>query len=551
MKQLVALTIVANYFQLIEQSAKFHRLIAQLESRSCSLSGDLQTDYRRQVVDLYISCNEWNQALRVANENGDQELSRIILFKLAQQNELESDFPAAIINFEKSGTLEHNIARVLIKRHLNFAYSELQTYCSGQKTLRKFFIEYSIECDKLSDLHLNENETQIYDPVTQMRVIFEKFSAEEAENIIIKPLSSGIKEFIFDLSGDKWLNKRKLDSMMSMGMGFSSTRLQLSLLAHYYQRSGCAKKASSVFLLLNQEEAALNLLPKNLDSNTSLRTIFNLSTKSQLSLKAIDYFLYTDKKAKSKNKSHDTKALFDSCLKLGLINEALLAFAADSYKDQKMLFTAISSLENALEDKYNSGIYDINPFISNLTLRLLKDFLQGDQIIATHVITIIVLCLTAILHKINLSSLESADLFIGKSELMFINLSEYLKCSNFDASSELVRATNKLITMVKGKLEALSGSDVVRKVFKQLVECTADRCMIEGQHKSAAMLYSQLEDNVSAVKALMRLGDADLVMNFSVLVRDITVNRITINYLKHLKVDPSVLEDFVARSKIS
>lgn len=553
---LLTFVYIASHFQMTEHVSKFLDLLRRAQQKI-----DLDLDKQKELSYLYINSNQWDEAFRwsdtISHDDNEELLNQQVLsYKLAIQYEIDEEYSQALVYFEKSTTIENNLPRVIIKQFNKSALHELKKYCTSHENLHKFLNDYSSYCDILNtDLHSLHDDTS---HLTSLKIMSLKLEAKEIEKRILLSVPNQMRDFILDTSCDKWLNKQKLESMLSMGAILSSSlyRVQIAALASSYYNVNCIRKASSIYLLLNQHELASNMVAQDLETCSGMQLITQFTQPSRLLAHTIDFF-HRKQSSKSKNKStyiksKSSRAIFHACLKLGLINEALIAFAQDPHKDEKVLSTAINLIESSIEERYTRSLDNINPILPKQTFKILSILLQErDKIIATHVINIIILSLTITLYKFNTNSIEHTQIFIPHLEIMFSNLSDYFQTSKFHASNGLIRAMNNLITVVKDKLDALSDSDIIRNAFKQIVDSTANRCMIESQYKSAAMLYSKLEDNVSAVKALMRLGEIDIVINYSLLVRDLTVNRITINYLKHLKVDLSVIEDFITRTKVS
>lgn len=251
-------------------------------------------------------------------------------------------------------------------------------------------------------------------------------------------------------------------------------------------------------------------------------------------------------------KTPNRRILVTHFLKLGLIDELLQLFLRTSHSTGKEIITSIEYFEQLIDNKFYDTLETINPKLKLTTLELVLETLHEelDKDLTINIVCVVFFATNIFLLKLDTSNERLLTSSMPSLELLFTYLAKYLKELPLRASDVLVRATNNLVISVKDKLDALADNATIRENFKTIVETVAEQCLIESRYKGAAMLYSQIEDNVNAIKSLMRAGDVDTVVDFALLVRDITVNRITINYLKHLKVDVKKIEDFITRSKI-
>lgn len=252
-----------------------------------------------------------------------------------------------------------------------------------------------------------------------------------------------------------------------------------------------------------------------------------------------------------KQKIPDRHSLLMKFLKLGLLDELIQLLAQAPSSGDEGIARSLEHIEKLIENRYFNTLDAVNPVLKKITLDLISRSLQDedDKDLTMSVITAVIFTITIFLIKLDASDVDMIDRAMPDLEIAFEYLAKYLNTLTFTASDTLVRATNFLVVEIKSKLDILADNELVRDSFKTLIETVAGRCLIESRYKSAAMLYSQIEDNLNAVKALMRAGDVDTVINFALLLRDINVDRITINYLKHLKVDIKIIEEFVARTK--
>lgn len=117
----------------------------------------------------------------------------------------------------------------------------------------------------------------------------------------------------------------------------------------------------------------------------------------------------------------------------------------------------------------------------------------------------------------------------------------------FAASDLLIKSSSLLLKTAKLNFDQIQSSDIARDCLRDLVQLVADQCMMDGRYKQAAALHNQIEDHRSALKALMRVGDVDVVIEYAYLIQDVTIHRITLNYLRHIRAPPELIEDFESR----
>lgn len=559
---LIALHYVASYFN-VEQDLK-HKIAAKLRDFN-KLTTSL--DHER-LVELHVECGQWNSAFVLIDDDLNPQIRAIrkrnLSNRLALHAELEEEFERALINYEQAGGQLENGARLILKQFMNTAYRELRNYCSKNNTrLANFWNQYNLMAfgDQIS-LPNSTNlsvSSGVDCAITFYRCGRTKSGTRLFKETILSTIEEEIKTFVADSSANKWFKRRKIESAILAAASLSpSSRSKLAELSRRYDQSNLIFTASGIYVCINQVEAFLSSSLKFLDQLDCLELACQFKSPETILNNMMEYLSRGKKKTNANKKTkkkdgnliRENEVLSKACIELGLIDEAFQIFSCDGFKDEQIIIYAMEYLETQIK----TGSYNnVDPELREVSLSLIRDSLIGNQILATNVITTVILCITILLHKLDTNNNimeESLNLFLPKLEVMFEKLSEFFEQATFNTSDIMIRSTNNLVTLVKDKLDFLSDSDIVKKGFRQLVETTAGRCMIEGQYKSAAMLYSHIEDNVNAVKSLMRTGDVTIVMNFSLLVRDITVNKITINYLRHLNVEPKVIEDFIARSSL-
>lgn len=266
----------------------------------------------------------------------------------------------------------------------------------------------------------------------------------------------------------------------------------------------------------------------------------------------------------NKNLKRDKTYLFHTYLSAGLFDEAIQELATSSLNLEAMdLGKGVDFVETICRKNQNDTLERIDPYLKVKTLKALKAFTIENQGNVTLVITLLIYIVSLMLLK-----LESAKEVDGETadhrpggrnfatqssklhllEVSFQYLATYLKDFNYKTSDSLFASISFLTSSLKVKLDILDDNDVIKDSFVLVVQSTANKFMIYGQYRSAAKLYSSIDDNTNAARALMRLGDINVVVSFALMVCDVAVNRITVNYLKHLKVSQDTIEDFLNKS---
>lgn len=534
--KLLALYYVASYFGM---STTFETRLTQIWSSA----------QQEHLLELFINSGRWTSAIDFIDSSSmrpqEKELKkRLIYRKLALHLELEGNYPEALENYERSGGPRGDVLRVLLKQHKNLAFGKLRSCClpSGGSS-RSFWFDFLLSSGgRLSASEKNELRC---DYRLSLASSFRDF-----EKSILAEIPEKVKSFFKDTDPSKWADRRRIDYIISYGASLNSdTRLQLAHLASRYQETNSISKACNLYLCLDQLAALFYLSPRLMDRASSLKLVYHYGDAIQLASSLISFERNAanndhSSRAEETRRSKESALLFVSYMRLGLIDEALNMIAAGWTEDEAAIVKGIEHLEGSVEKRFACSLDDIDPVIEGATLvRVLNT--RKRQVFLTHVITIVILAITVLLNKME----NNPNKAMKRLESMFSLASECFVGPNFATSDALIRSMGVLVEAVKDKLDLLADYDAIRDAFRQMVLATADRCMIEGRYKSAAMLYNHIEDYKSAVKSLMRMGDLEVVINYSLLVRDITVNRITINYLKHLNADQAIIKDFIARSQ--
>lgn len=509
-----------------------------------------------QHVDLLIDSGNWDKAyelidLRFQDSRQNELNKQLISFRFALQSEIDENYDDALSYYEKSVSSFLHSVRVIIKQCSNVAYDEVKKYCLADVSLRTFWSDYSFICGNVEDAIRSCN----YSVASLIRVSLLSSRLDDSIEKALRSVPGVMQEFLADSKQEKWLNKRKLEEMISVGSSLSAeSKAGLAELASHFHHANDIYRASSIYLCLNQLDLANYLATRFLDKINIIK--FSSHFKSTEDLLAMNLFEYLNRSTQKdedivQSKRKDSDALFIAYIRLGLIDEALQTLSMTDLKDEISISQALMYFKNIVQDRKTNNQYldNIDPELSDATLITVQRSLTNNQLLSTHVITIVIFSIAIFLLKLDSTDCDNLGCLIPKLETMFYHLSNYIDNLNFHTSDSLLASTAAVVVAVKEKLDAVSDSDIIREGFRSLVETIAGRCLMESRYKSAASLYSQIEDNVNAIKALMRTGDMDLVVNYSLSVRDITVNRITINYLKHLNADSAIIEDFITRSK--
>lgn len=549
--KLFTLSYVAEHFHL--DAPKIKEQLLNLNHKECDTIYDLKS-----LVNLYIESNEWKKASEFTdNSKHGKSLNRLICSKLGQQYEAMENFYEALVNYETSETQLENSVRVIIKEFLDSSRAKLREYCLTNDSLKKFWNDFSLFCSQKEPQNCRAPQ---YRPGSGLLVS----NPALAGDVHVDGLPERVRKFISESSSAKsWLNRRTLDSVISGAASIEpAMRRQLLKLATQYWQSKRFPRACAFLLCLGEsvvvsqlslhflslsDVSQLNLILGLPDASTmNVLRLIRTQTESVTTIKQTNDALKRDS-----IKRHDQESLFFSALNLGLIDETIRFYCDVFPASEDATKQILDSLENLIATRHTGSLDRVDPTIRPNTLAMVSQQLASERLSITPVTSIIIYCMAIYTYKLDNSHSVSIPMrVIRKLEIMFRHTSNCMRGYNFDATSSLVRPTSILVTAIKDKLDIVSDSEIIRVGVKELVESVASRCLVESQFKQAATLYSQIEDHPRAIKSLMRLGDIDTVTNYSLLVRDITVQRLTINYLKHLEVDSRIIEEFITKSKL-
>lgn len=540
----------------------------------------------RKLIRFYTNRCDWSTAFDTIERiyQGQSRLktsnNTLVYFELGKFHEIDENFEEALICYEKLETYESHLIRVMLKKHLHSFKIEMDKFCKSRgRSLELLWARFALSMSSFDDAN------DIFSRHDDFRSFVTYNFARDpnlVEKRIYELLPEKMRNFLNSdttLNQNCWRIKRNVDYISSVASSLDpKTRAGFSELAVQYCFAKHNLKTSTSLLCLNQYEAFIGLTSKYISNPlVKLQIACQYGTPGELMPILFDFLNHPGEDTSRRLESSDIllqndnngaeEQLFEALLTFGLFKEALQVFSINSMPSgERIMAKMVEHLNKLIIDKHRGSqqLLDVDPMVDGSTLEILcKSIKDTSQILATHVISSVILLITIYLLKFNAKGCEENDLMgsqrtddeessLGNLEVMFENLSGlYFEQLNFSATDTLINSLKSLITAVKDKLDSIiCESDTIRRSFKHAVETTATRCMIESQYKSAAMLYSHIEDNESAIKCLMRMGEVDVVINYSLLVKNITVNRLTINYLKHLNVDSVIIEDFIAKSKL-
>lgn len=464
-------------------------------------------------------------------------------FNTAKQLELDEEFIEALEVHERCSTQLGHCGRLILKNSLHISLDQIRKYLSKSDQSKAVLAELVwLLGDNSSALELYKS---INDRVNATRLTADMFGLNLSERYVLEGLDRlsatdlGSSNSFTDL-------KSKMRSLIKFTSSVDKpSRKALFELATIYHSMGDLIKASTFYLYLGLTDQALRFPNKRLHTSKLLQFMWRDYCGPSRALYALVDDLNTESYSMGeKDKKH---YLY---LKLGMIDEVLQSICSlESGDSLAYSLHVIDNLKLLVRKRDLESYNNLDINLNKSTLRKVSIILADEKTLNTNVITIFILCTSILLIKIDLMVRDILDVDLSMLETIFEYLSKLSKELKFNATEWLTSAANSLIGLVKEKLELINESITIRESFKALIDAICDECMVESQYKSAAMLYTSIEDNIKAVKALMRTGQVEVVINFSLLVKDIAVNRITINYLRHCRVDQSVIDEFTARSR--
>ena len=483
-----------------------------------------------------------------------KDCKRILLNHFeAHLSEVEENFGQALRSCSEAGCQNEHLARLTMKEFVCSSQQALQQHCAGSGQLQSFWIKYLLVLGELAELRDFFKQAKLFLPAARY--------AESNEcllnDAILSSTPNVLADFIASQAQGGRLDPKLLAQLADMGANLSpEVRKQLIEILLRGIGEGRAPEACRISLCVGHLSQFLSLT--NSGPNETIQYACSFGAPSDIMYLIGDSLRQKFAKGQraSTGRGGQGVALYSACLKLGLLDRALWYLFAQTTDQQWAELTqpVRDHLAIALDNAHLGALEFVDPILEESTLHLIGDSLVGcdDKESSKNVITIVILSCTAFISKTS-NELGASDSLAGRSssklEAMFKHLQHFIHKLAFNLCDKLIGATNGLTLSIKKNLDALGDSQTIRESFRSLIESVAGKCMIESRYKKAAMLYSHIDDNVNAIKSLMRLGDVDTVINYALLVKDFTVNRITINYLKHLSVEPTIIEDFVSRSQ--
>ena len=541
--------------------AQFELFASSTEKHDCfdifSLANDLfQFEHEELEEDA-------SEALLQSFSDGKTKTEKsasLVDFELLLKYELDDDYENSVTICRRSEVFEDHLLRIIMKQNLiysDFSPSEdfdFESFCSTSARLQNFLAQYKTNSSRYADAETIYRKSLSCESTSLRLRSLEPDSLAKEDADLIGTLPPKAQEFINEPGLKKWLNKSRVDFVSSIGasLSCSSRRVLLELASLLASRSRELARARSIILCASSVELVAEQLI-GIFGGSAAAVLFSsrFGTTSQLANTTINLLLERDASARSRFRHSKFVTLFETYIKFGLIDEAIQVFCDDSERDDLNIISAIKHVLDLIDLRYSGSLDRIDPELQVSTIRYIRKCAINDsgKDLTSHLVTFVILSLTVYVWKL-VASDNQLDNSIRTLETMFEEFSTFSNELNFNSSDVLVQATSGLVVAVKSKLDLFADSEIIRDGFKQLIETIANRCMIESRYKNAAMLYSQIEDNINAARSLMRTGEIDTVINYAILVRDITVNRITINYLKHLGVESKIVDDFIDRSRL-
>lgn len=540
---------IANYFDC--KPDEFVDITIESINATRPKLSNQNLDYQfNENLKFLVNSNAWVEAIRynesrvgeiAISDEHKQILLRPLFYEYAQQLESDDDFDAALSYHEKCGTNTIHAPRLIIKQYMESSYSHLENYCT-QNGLEKFWYKFK------SCLCLNKKSNHISAPLSSASKPIVGASSDNGDNDLKRDekLLEDVHDKLINSYGPRdWLNIRQTNlEVNKLSLELSCTglgRLVGSILP-----TSDSMKLSNMYLFLNQPEAFLYHSSEKVATYTGLDLADKHGGRYESAACLIRKLTFEGHKKTDLSSCEDMapsslRIMFRTYVKLGLFDEALTTLSMHEFEDAD---SELSELVKRLESN-QFECNDVDPRIQTSTMSDYRKFMDANETLITDSITILVNLLGVFVSKLESSIMESQSDDGERLDSMFKYTAKVLDDLTFSYSESLLSATNVLIREVKDKLDLISDNEVIRESFRLVIESIASRCMIESRYKSATMLYSQIEDHVKAVKSLMRTGEVETVINYSLLVRDVTVNRITINYLKHLQVEAHVIDDFI------
>lgn len=597
-----SLILVANEFGVEYQGQIDQLLSINRTNKSCRLY-----EYDA-LIKLFVDEARWLEAFELIDKVFDRPRAQLnkrrLHFKWARFLETDEYFQDCLKQHEQAQTESDHWMRLLFKSHLDVAPRYIEAYCKQLDDL-----DTSRTSLLMDYLQVFAHSTPGFDRAraawssgkldgfssTQLFSLVARSSPNQSEwfeGQIVERLGDDKLRKLIGLADFKsnHSDKRSLSGLTVAGACLSSAlRGQIGQLACWYLSQGQQQrlKADRLLICLGQYEAYIRC-SNDSERWTRLETISRqpMVDDELLASQLCECLARPQVKPGAQSSANN---LGFPLLKLGLADESLshLTSSLGNAAGRANFGEALEWFWHEIEAKVGSAEpswASMDPQISESTLAQVYAYLRGAEqqqaeFMATNVIKFVINCLTVYIDKLSCNSNGSNQISsnlnsnprqaqsdsdklaevqqltgLRKLETMFNYLAKYLGDFNFslgagETGNQLIKATSSLMKLAKSKMDAIRDSELIRDSFRRLVESVASRCMIEARYKQAASLFSQMGNQIEACKCLMRTGDIEIVTKFASLSSDIAVNRITLNYLRHLNAKPEVIRDFIARTQ--
>lgn len=516
-------------------------------------------------ADFLLNFDDWDLAGQFIEQwaptRAHPSLRRVFI-KYALHNEIMGNYEQALDSYEQLNAQPLNRMRVMIKLHKRAFWRQLKRAIDGgdadnrdPSPIRQSAIDLMFatgRCETGLEYKIIGQSLDIVRIDKRRRIdLYESSTLEAAPH-----LPSRLLNFVRNPNIKKWLDEQQIDAIVAMSDSLDARpRALLSELASTLMSNGNHAHAASIYLVCGHKRNAEGLLSKFLSSNDLFSIIArNKNVNASVLLR------------EAKHAKESTRALVYA--RLGLFDEAI-RMLMNSQTDRSTR-SCIEKLENIcghmtklIEPPHESARFErIDPMLEVNTLEAL-DYMSERGSVTTVIQTVIILA-TITLIKLDMHAQDN-DL-TQTCELLRSNLQKifgFLRAqvsratsgahSAIEASDRLVRCIQTLVNTLDDRLHCLATAaevcDNVREGMKELVAHVCGECMLAGKYRSAALLHASLGDQVQAAKCLMRTGDIEAVIKFALTARDLTVNRLTINFLRHLNADAKLIDSFIAKAQ--
>lgn len=541
-----------------------------------------------QALELAFDCSQWALAFELVDTyfGPFESLSllnrRRIHCKRGHSYESCDNYQRALVSFDEAGCLEKHAIRLIIKNNVGFAERQLKNQIDKfeREDISQMWLECSFACGHHSNDQSLPESLKDMDEKTFDHLL--KLTPETIEQQTFNLLPDRIRVFLTNNDAAKWQDRHLVMSISELGSNLSDKmrRCLAKIVSRPQAESGPtdSQKVCSIYKILDEPELLFETMSTKatVSNENYLRLLNNFASQDQLAT-SLSNLMLNDSLSNTNQARNLKEDQLQSViyLKLGLLDETLQVSLRliRGEQDISPLVAHIESLARddkpatELSSQLQPDLDELDPELCPETLKGARKVLESiqmsgqQQLAATNVIVYVISCQVIFLRKLDptLTDPEASEQIqqggslslLAKLELMFEHLAGLLQQFDFAVSDGLLRITNELVKVVKFKLELLADCDCIRNTLGQLVESSASKCLMAAKYKQAAILYSHIDDNISAAKALMRTGDLEVVTNFALLVNDIAVNRITINYLRHLGAAETIQQEFISKTSSS